>query len=195
VTDDRLGRAIAAIDAANAEDPVVIVMAGESRRKELAHAVLVTEWVRRLDPDPSEALLLAARAHHLRRWAIPRASYPAGRAGYLKWRKVLHEKHAADVAEVLAGVGYDAMTIERVQDIVRKRRLGTDPEVQVFEDALCLVFLETQFHDLVHKVDIDKLRDIIEKTARKMSPEALALVPELDIAPDDRARLDQVLSG
>ena len=31
-----------------------------------------------------------------------------------------------------------------MQDIVRKRNLGGDPEVQTFEDALCLSFLETQ---------------------------------------------------
>jgi hypothetical protein len=195
MTDDRLGRAIAAIDAANADDPVEIVVAGESRPKELVHADLVTRWVRRLDPDPSEALLLAARAHHLRRWTIPRARYPSGRAGYLKWRRTLHDQHAAEIGVILAGVGYDAVTIDRVQDIVRKRRLGTDPEVQVLEDALCLVFLETQFHDLAQRIDVEKLPGIIEKTARKMSPEALELVAELDLAPDDRARLDEVLSG
>ena len=34
-----------------------------------------------------ETLLLAARAHHLRRWELPRDSYPVGRAGYLRWRR------------------------------------------------------------------------------------------------------------
>src|SRR3972149_1174834 len=58
----RFHRAIAAIDVANAEDPNRITVRGTSRQKEQAHAELVTEWVRRLRPGASEALLLAARA-------------------------------------------------------------------------------------------------------------------------------------
>ncbi|MBV8560865.1 MAG: DUF4202 family protein, partial [Acidimicrobiia bacterium] len=61
----RFDRSIAAIDAANAEDPVRVTVAGEERPKELAHAELATAWVTRLRPDASEELLLAARAHHL----------------------------------------------------------------------------------------------------------------------------------
>ena len=51
----RLETAIAAIDAANADDPVTVEIRGRRRPKELAHADLMTEWVRRLDPDASEA--------------------------------------------------------------------------------------------------------------------------------------------
>jgi Domain of unknown function (DUF4202) len=195
MSDDRLERAVAAIDASNADDPNEIVVAGQTRPKELAHAELVTQWVRRLDPDPSEALLLAARAHHLRRWTIPRASYPDGRAGYLKWRKTLHEQHARDVAVILTDVGYDDATIGRVQDLVRKRRLGKDPEVQVLEDALCLVFMETQLDDVAEKLEPDKLTDVMVKTAKKMSPEAIEQAMALDIDPSARSLLRQVREG
>ena len=135
------------------DDPVRIVVRGEERPKELAHAELVTEWVRRLDPAPSDELLLAARAHHLRRWVIPRSSYPTGRSGYLRWRKAEHAQHAEDVARILDAAGYDDAAVTRVQDLVRKRGLGRDPatrdpDAQTLEDALCLVFLETQLTDL-----------------------------------------------
>src|SRR5205085_10114958 len=123
----RFERALAAIDAANAEDP---------QGKEPRHAELVTAWVRRLRPDAGEALLLAARGHHIRRWAIPRASYPEGRNGYLRWRRALQQAHAADLARILGAEGYDEATVARVQEIVQKRRLASDPEVQTFEDAL-----------------------------------------------------------
>jgi hypothetical protein len=191
--EDRLARAVAAIDAANAADPNEIVVGGRRRPKEVAHAELVTDWVRRLEPDADEALLLAARAHHLRRWSIPRASYPEGRAGYLKWRRTLQDQHAREVAEILEAVGYDEPTIARVQELVRKRGLGRDPDVQVLEDALCLVFIETQLHDLAARVEPDKLADIVEKTAKKMSPRALELALDLDIDADDRALLVQLL--
>ena len=188
----RLDRAISAIDAANAADPNQIVVCGERRPKELAHAQLVTDWVRRLVPEPSEALLLAARAHHLRRWTISRSSHAEGRAGYLRWREALHEQHAVEVAEILEEVGYDPATIERVQDIVCKRGLGSDPEVQVLEDALCLVFIETQLGDLARRVKPDKIAGIVEKTKRKMSAHAVELALRLDIEADQGALLTRV---
>ena len=186
---EQFARAIAAIDAANAADPNQVVVRGIECPKELAHAQLVTEWVEKLEPDASEALLLAARAHHLRRWTIPRASYPEGRSGYLRWRKQLHEKHATEVAEILADAGYDDATNARVQDLVRKRGLGRDAEVQVLEDSLCLVFAETQLLDLAARVDADKMVDVVRKTLVKMSPRAIALAGELDLPPDARALL------
>ncbi len=169
-------------------------MRGEERPKELAHAELVTEWVCRLEPSPSEELLLAARAHHLRRWSIPRSSYPEGRSGYLRWRKALQDQHAAEVAEILAGVGYGEDMITRVQDIVRKRRLGKDAEVQVLEDALCLVFVETQLHDLAARVEPGKMVDVIRKTLVKMSDRAKQLATELDIPAGDRVWLERALA-
>lgn len=191
MSDDRFTRAIAAIDAANAADPTIIVIDGQERPKELAHAELVTEWVHRLDSDPSEPLRLVARAHHLRRWTIPRASYPSGRSGYLKWRKTLHEQHALEVAEILEQVGYDDATVARVQDLVRKRGLGKDPEVQTLEDALCLVFVQTQFRALAARLDSETLVGVIEKTKRKMSPRAVELALGLDLTPDERALLER----
>jgi hypothetical protein len=200
VADDRLARALAAIDAANADDPVRITVRGEERPKEAAHAELVSEWVRRLTEAPSDELLLAARAHHLRRWAIPRASYPMGRSGYLRWRKAQHEQHATDVARILDDGGFDAATISRVQDLVRKRGLGRDadtrdPEVQVLEDALCLVFLETQLAELASRFDDNKVIDILQKTARKMSDRGLAAAGEIELDERGRSLLERALAA
>ena len=196
MSDDRFERAIAAIDAANAEDPNTVVVRGQSKPKELAHAELMTEWVRTLDPDASEALLLAARAHHLRRWAVPRASYPEGRKGYLRWRKDLHQRHADDAAALLADAGYDEATQARVGAIVAKRNLAGDPDVQTLEDALCLVFLETQFAELAARTESERMVEITRKTLAKMSERgkghALQLAAALSDA--DRAVIDRALS-
>ena len=199
VPDDRLARAVAAIDAANADDPNTVVAPAEeqgvTRPKELAHAELMTAWVSRLRPDASEALLLAARAHHIRRWVVPRASYPEGRAGYLRWRRDLHERHATDVGVILDEAGYDATMIARVQDIVRKRNLARDPEVQVLEDALCLVFIETQFGELAAKLDRPKMVDVVRKTLKKMSAQGQAMALSLELPPDDRALIEEATRG
>ncbi|MBV9951934.1 MAG: DUF4202 domain-containing protein [Acidimicrobiia bacterium] len=167
---ERLARAIAAIDAANADDPSTIVVDGVARPKEQAHAEMMTAWVQRLDPDADDAQLLAARAHHLRRWVVPRADYPDGRAGYLRWRTAQKKRHADDVAAILTAEGYAESTIARVQSIVRKEGLGHgDPAVQTHEDALCLVFLQTQFDDLIARLGHERSVEVVAKTLAKMS--------------------------
>jgi hypothetical protein len=189
--DERFARAITAIDAANADDPHTIVVRGAERPKELAHAELVTEWIGRLDADPSEALLLAGRAHHVRRWTVPRASYPSGRAGYLKWRRALHEVHAGEASRILADVGFDEATIRRVADLVRKKGLGRDDDVQTLEDALCLVFVETQLLDLAARLDHDKVVDALVKSMKKMSPRGVEMAATIDLSPEARGLLDE----
>src|SRR5690606_7752304 len=113
-----------------------LVVDGVERAKELVHAEAMTAWVLRLSPDADEAQLLAARAHHLRRWAVPRSSYPEGRAGYLRWRADQKRRHAEEVAVLLRAAGYDESVVERVGAIVRKEGLAHDPAVQAHEDAL-----------------------------------------------------------
>jgi hypothetical protein len=170
VATGRFDRAVAAIDAANAESPTGV---------ELDHAVRVTEWVRRLRPDASEALLLAARAHHIRRWTVPRSTYPDGRSGYLRWRRDLHQVHADEAARILGAEGYDEGLIERVGEIIAKKRLASDPEVQALEDALCLVFIQTQYDELAGRLDSDKMETVVAKTLAKMSDEGRRLAGEV----------------
>ena len=192
----RLERALAAIDAANADDPFTITVAGVVRPKELAHAEMMTRWVRRLDPGSSDEQLIAARAHHLRRWVIPRDDYPRDRPGYLRWRTALRRQHAEDVGKIMRDAGYDDESVARVQAIVRKQGLGHDPAVQVHEDALCLVFLETQFDELTAQLDDeDKMIDILRKTAAKMSPEGLAAAQDLPYSPAGAALLARALAA
>ena len=157
----------AAIDAANATDP----RSREGVPLALAQGRLAEEWVARLDPDASDALRLAARAHHLRRWALPRSDYPEGRVGYLRWRKAQRDRHARDLAAILSGAGVDESVSARAVQVVAKQGLGSDPEVQTFEDAVSLAFLETELHSLLDRLDDDtKAADIVAKALAKMSP-------------------------
>lgn len=187
---ERFQQAIDAIDAVNASDPTSISIRGSERPKELGHSELASEWVERLVDSPSVALRLAVRAHHVRRWEIPRETYPAGRAGYRRWRKQLQLFHAEQVGAILELVGYEQEAIERVGEIIRKERLGSDPEVQALEDALCLVFLETELIDTAAKIAEDeKLVGVLRKTLLKMSPLARALAEELPLEEHERALL------
>ena len=180
----RFQDAIRRFDTANAQDP---------RGVELPYAQRLSAWVDRLAPDASEELRLASRAQHICRWVIPRDSYPAGRLGYLKWREDLKQFHAQKAGEILSEVGYDESTIARVQDLIRKRNFPRIPEGRVIEDALCLVFLETQFSDTTAKTGEEKMLDILRKTWRKMTPQAQKLALALPMTDDSRALIQQAL--
>jgi hypothetical protein len=193
-TRSELTAAIAAIDAANAADPNIVVWRDERWPRAQLQGVLATGWLDALDPHASDEVYLAARAHHVRRWTIARASYPDGRAGYLRWRRDLKEVHASVVAELLPGAGIAPASVARVQALVRKVGLGHDPDTQLVEDVICLTFLETQFEDLAARLDHDRLVTAVKKTVDKMSAPALALVERTHLSPVARAALDDALA-
>lgn len=186
----RFDAAIAGIDAANGDDPEVVVVDGETRPKEQAHAEMMTAWVTELDPEAGEAQLLAARAHHLRRWVVPRSDYPDGRAGYLRWRTAQKRRHAEEVAEIMTAAGYGPEMIEAVQRIVRKEGLGRDAPVQAHEDALALVFLQTQFRDLIDRLGPAKAAEVVGKTLEKMSPDGRSRAAALSFTAEERSVLE-----
>jgi hypothetical protein len=183
--------AVAAIDAANAADPTSVVVRGESQPLALVHGRLAAEWVSVLSPGADGLVLLAARAHHLRRWELPRSQYAAGRAGYLQWKRDQRRRHAHDVGELLTAVGYATDDVAVVQAMVRRE----GPGGQLVEDAACLVFIETQLASVAAQLDRDHLLDVIRKTAKKMSPEALAAVGQIPLEDAERELLAAALSG
>ena len=196
VTDTaRFDRAIAAIDAANSEDPRREAGENGDEPKELLYARRMTRWLERLDPAASEPLRLAARAQHLCRWKIERSAYPEGRQGYLRWRRECAEMHARLAGEILAGVGYDAPTIDRVSYLVRKKGLPHDAEALALEDTACLVFLEHELDAFAPKHDEPKLVQILERTWRKMSPRGRATALALDLPPPVRALIEKAIGG
>ena len=82
-------------------------------------------------------------------------------------------------------------------ELLQKIRLKLDPEVQLFEDAICLVFLENEFFDFAQKHDEEKLVTILQKTWKKMSAQghqsARELVKQLD--PETRRLVEKALDA
>ena len=171
----RFEAALRRFDEENARDPNTEPAGGTSQPRELLYARRLTDWVLKLCPEASEELRLAARCQHLCRWEVPRASYPMTRAGYLKWREKLKEYHAQKAGEILRQVGYAENIIARVQTLNLKKDLSRDRELQVLEDALCLVFLEHQFSALVAKTSDDKIINALQKAWKKMTPAGQAM--------------------
>ena len=186
---DRLPALIERIDQLNRQDPNHDPVQGVDVPRELRYAQQLTEWVMRLNPHASEELRIAARGQHVQRWTIPRDRFPKTRAGYLRWRETLKAFHAKTVGELMREVGYPAPLIERVQTMMSKRRLADDPDTQTLEDALCLVFLETQFAPLRRKTPEATMVEVLRKTWRKMSEPARAMALQLPLGQEERALL------
>ncbi len=165
----RFAEAVRLIDEANAQDPNTERSEGRDYPKELLYALRMTKWLETVSPRASEALRLAARSQHVRRWEIPRADYPAGRKGYLRWRTRLYDHHADTAARLLGEAGYDAETIERVRMLLKKKGLKSNPEARTLEDVACLVFLESYLGDFSRLHDEEKIVGILRKTWKKMS--------------------------
>lgn len=186
----RLERALAAIDAANAKDPVLVQWNGKSAARAWIYGRRMSETLDILQPDAPELLQLAARAQHIERWTVPRESYPEGRVAYLTWRKDLQQHHARRAGEIMREAGYSKADIERVGALLRKERLKYDADVQTLEDVICLVFLHHEAPEFIAKHPDDKVRDILAKTARKMSARGIAEAAKLDLDP----RLSRLLT-
>ena len=192
---DRLKQVLERIDQLNAEDPTTEVVGGVPRPRELVYSERLTAWVLRLHPEASEALRIAARGQHLCRWTIPRQQYEMTRRGYLKWRETLKTFHAQRVGELMRETGYSEPEITRVQRLMSKRELSGDSETQTLEDALCLVFLETQFADLRKKEPEAKMIEILQKTWKKMSDRAHHEALQLPFGTEERALIERALHG
>lgn len=190
---ERLDAVLNKIDRLNSQDPNKVTADGKQEPFELAYAKRLSVWVQKLKPDASEALRIAARGQHVQRWTIPRDRYPMNRGGYLRWREDLKKFHAETVGNIMAEAGYAEDEIARVKQIISKKGIKEDPEIQALEDGLCLVFFEMQFVALRRKTPDDKMKDILQKTWKKMSAEGQKMALALPLDQSERAFVAQSL--
>lgn len=162
---ERLSRAFAAIDTANAADPTL----ENGQPAALLYGLRMTAEIPSLFPDASDILKIAARGQHIERWFLPRTDYPEGLPGYLNWRREQARRHAARVGQIMLDAGYLQADADRVGVLLRKEGIKRDADVQALEDVICFAFLRHYFGDFAIGKDPDHLLKIVEKTARKMS--------------------------
>jgi hypothetical protein len=179
--DARFSEAIKKIDAANQEDPRSEIVDGHAQPRELLFAQRVYRRVEQLVAEPSEELLLAARAHTLRRWRIARDRYPMTTVGYHQWRDALAQFHADEAESILRAARYPVDKIQKVRDFITKENWPEDKEACVLEDADCLVFLETKLPDYIDAWDESKTLRILRRTFRKMTSEGRTQAFQLEL--------------
>lgn len=174
-------RARRLIDEAHAADPT---RTPDGQPAESVYAERMDHWVSRLVPDATALLRLAARAQHLERWSVPRATYPMDKVGYHAWRRSLYTKQAERARQLLLQAGVPEAEAAEVATWVSKSGLKTNPGTQALEDAACLVFLETEigaFASQHAEYPREKFIEILRKTWRKMTPRAQQFALGLDL--------------
>lgn len=194
----RFQQAIAKFDAANAQDPNQEIFDGKSYPKELLYAQRMTAMLEQFAPDATEAVQLAVRCQHICRWKSPRNAYPMDGVGYKQWRTDLYKFHGETAGAIMREVGYDDEMIARVQALLRKEKLKVNPETQMLEDVVDLVFLQHYLADFVSKYshyEEEKLLGILRKTWRKMSDNGHAAALKLDYTPEILAVIQKALAG
>jgi hypothetical protein len=180
-------KAMTAIDAAHSTDPRKISSTGGLQVPyELHYAQKMSKYLSLRTDNASEALQLAIRGQHFRRWEIPRSDYPMNKVGYYAWRTFLKKRQAEQVSEICKESGLDQEVCERVAALIRKEDLGTDEETKALEDVACLVFLDDQFEEFEKGYDEEKVIQILKRTWGKMSEKGHNLA--LQIPMSDKAK-------
>lgn len=189
----RLQNTLIAFDTANKQDPNTEIVDDITVAKEWIYGQRMSAQLTKFQPDASEELQLAARSQHICRWKIPRSEYPMDRAGYKKWRLDLAQMHGEIAGDIMASQGYQEATIARVKDLLLKRSLKRDEEVQILENVICLVFIEFYLEEFAAKHDEEKLIDIIRKTWNKMSANGHAAALKLPLNDNMLTLIDKAL--
>jgi len=184
------------IDAANAGDPRIDIVDGAARPRESVYAERMTQCLTRLYPDASEALRIAARAQHICRWQVPRASYPLGRDGYNSWRGACRDHHAALISDILRRHDYDGTEIANIVGIIKKEALKANPDSQALENVVGVVFAAYYLAPFVSDhpdYDEAKLLGIIKRTLRKMDATGRAGILALSLPEAHRRLIEAAL--
>jgi Domain of unknown function (DUF4202) len=192
---DRFEKAITTFDAYNLNDPHEERVGGSSMPKEVLYAQRMSKRLDDFYPAAPSYLKLAAHCQHIGRWEIPRESYPMDRKGYLQWRNVLRTHHANLAEQILKSCRYDDDTIEKVKALLLKKGLHSNPDTQVLEDVICLVFIEHYLEDFAEKHEPPKVVDVLRKTLKKMSPRAIEAAGSIRVSDRIKIMLLQALNS
>lgn len=160
-------------DKYNSKDPKNSIVDEKEIPYNLLYGKRMSAMLQSYEPAASEHLQLAARCQHIGRWEIPRQDYPMDRKGYLQWRSQLKILHSNIAENILGKLGVEPEVIQKVKDLLMKKQLKQNPETQILEDVICLVFLKYYFDEFSNEHSDEKLVSILKKTISKMSPRGI----------------------
>lgn len=111
------------------------------------HLIRTVYWVKRLNPDASEALVLAALTHDIERAFEEGRKPPSPEFGGAKWDDPVYnkwhsERSAKFVEEFLGRERASPQLIQEVVGLIKQHEFGGSEETNLLRDADSLSFLE-----------------------------------------------------
>jgi hypothetical protein len=142
------------------------------------HFLRTVHWVKILDPDADEALLIAAVAHDIERGFRNHAAYDKVKISDKGFRSDAHLAHhqqegARIIGEYLQEIGADQGTIERVSMLVSSHEIGGNDDQNLLKDADSISFFETNVDYFVSKtvseIGKEKVKDKFDWTFNRIT--------------------------
>jgi hypothetical protein len=180
--ESKLEKAFRLFDAYNSNDIHQETVNGKYFPKELLYAQRMTERLNSYDSNAPEHVKLAARCQHIGRWEIARNTFSMDRKGYLQWRAQLAIHHGKIAEKILIECGYEQVIIDKVKSLLQKKQLHQNPDTQLLEDVICLVFIEFYLDEFANQHDDEKVIDILKKTINKMSSRGIDAALKISVS-------------
>jgi len=150
------------------EEFIKDVFTRAGKQNGITHLVRTADWVKKLKPNASEALLIAAVAHDVER-AFRKPGYEEfyeiSKDGFAAEEHLKHhqERGAEIIGKFLEEQDVDSKLIEEVQNLVVKHEIGGNEDENLLKDADSISFFENNIEyfivNLVPKVGVEKVED------------------------------------
>lgn len=139
--------------------------------EDLAHAKNVKTWVKKINPNASPALQIAAVAHDIER-ALPERKIPRGDYQDFDAFKKAHARNSAKItSEILDSYDLDVAFKSRVKYLIEHHEFGgpQDEELAVLKEADAISFFEVNLPHYAHRHNADEVDFRIRWGYRRLS--------------------------
>ena len=184
MTEIQYTKAVELINSVHNQDPNSETVDGVEIKSELLYSQRMLSILKKVQPNASLELQLAAQCQHISRWSIPRATFSMDKKGYYQWRAAVMEHQLSVTTSVLKQVEINEQSIEIIVDALKNKADKSNINASIIEDTACLAFIKWYLVSFAGQFDPEKAKVILQKTAGKMSERGLKLISEIELSKD-----------
>lgn len=184
ISEKQYNKAVVLINSVHQQDPNSETVDGIEIKAELLYCQRMLSILKKVQPNASLELQLAAQCQHISRWSIPRVTFPIGKKGYYEWRAAIMKHQLSVTTSVLQQAEINEQSIEIIVDALKNKADKSNINASIIEDTACLTFIKWYLVSFAGQFDPEKAKVILQKTANKMSERGLKLISEIELSKD-----------
>ncbi len=169
ILEKQYNKAVVLINSVHQLDPNSETVDGIEIKAELLYSRRMLSILKKVQPNASLELQLAAQCQHISRWSIPRVTFPIGKKGYYEWRAAIMKHQLSVTTSVLQQAEINGQSIEIIVDALKNKADKSNINASIIEDTACLAFIKWYLVSFAGQFDPEKAKVILQKTAGKMS--------------------------